>query len=68
MKNDPFPFPMEYIRSFFVKRNFLVGKNRPRDLLTPAEYKRLKDRSLSLTRHRIDYLFAFIDGWTHAKE
>jgi hypothetical protein len=36
-------------------------------MLNADEYARLKARTLSLPRKRLDYLHAFIDGWCRAK-
>ena len=65
-------FPLEDIRSFFVKRSWLIKQRSVTGevggVITLAEYSTLKHRSgMRFRKNRIEYLRAFIDGWIHAK-
>lgn len=56
-------YPLEDVRSFVVKRNWLVGDD-DEHLVTLDEYERLKARkALRLSVHRLLYIRAFIDGY-----
>ena len=59
-------YPLEDVRTFFMRRSWLASPYMKPVLISPEEYQALKARTLELPRNRVHYLRAFIDGWLAA--
>ncbi len=58
------PYPLEDIRTFLTRRNWIT--HHP-TVLSEEEYAQLKARTLRLSAARVTYLRAFIDGYLMAR-
>lgn len=59
-------YPLNDVRDFFKKRQWLVGGPSP-EILTTSEFQALMAKTLKLPKKRVDCIRAFIRGWTSAK-